>query len=29
VTAVAGSVEEAEDEVRAVLAEQLDRLPPR
>jgi hypothetical protein len=29
VTAVAGSVEDAEDEVRAVLAEQLDRLPPR
>jgi hypothetical protein len=29
VTSVAGSVEEAEDEVRAVLAEQLDRLPPR
>jgi hypothetical protein len=29
VTAVAGSVEEAEDEVRAVLTEQLDRLPPR
>ncbi|MGY1803562.1 hypothetical protein ACI78T_09795 [Blastococcus sp. SYSU D00922] len=28
VTAVAPSVEEAEDEVRAVLAEQLDRLPP-
>ncbi len=29
VTAVAGSSDEAEDEVRAVLAEQLDRLPPR
>ena len=29
VTAVAGSVEDAESEVRAVLAEQLDRLPPR
>jgi hypothetical protein len=29
VTAVAASVEAAEDEVRAVLAEQLDRLPPR
>jgi hypothetical protein len=29
VTAVAGSVEDAEDEVRAVLAGQLDRLPPR
>lgn len=29
VTAVAASAEEAEDEVRAVLAEQLDRLPPR
>lgn len=29
VTAVAGSVEAAEEEIRAVLAEQLDRLPPR
>lgn len=29
VTAVASSVEAAEEEVRAVLAEQLDRLPPR
>lgn len=29
VTAVAGSVEDAEAEVRAVLAQQLDRLPPR
>ena len=29
VTAVAASVTAAEDEVRAVLAEQLDRLPPR
>jgi hypothetical protein len=29
VTAVAGSVDDAEEEVRAVLAEQLDRLPPR
>lgn len=29
VTAVAGSVEAAEEEVRAVLTEQLDRLPPR
>ncbi|TQN41812.1 hypothetical protein FHU33_1196 [Blastococcus colisei] len=29
VTAVAGSVDAAEEEVRAVLAEQLDRLPPR
>ncbi|SNR43555.1 DUF7373 family lipoprotein [Blastococcus mobilis] len=28
VTAVAGSVEAAEEEVRAVLDEQLDRLPP-
>jgi hypothetical protein len=28
VTAVAGSVDAAEDEVRAVLAEQLERLPP-
>jgi hypothetical protein len=28
VTAVAGSVDAAEDEVRAVLTEQLDRLPP-
>ena len=28
VTAVAGSVGAAEDEVRAVLAEQLERLPP-
>jgi hypothetical protein len=28
VTAVAESVDAAEDEVRAVLAEQLDRLPP-
>ena len=28
VTAVADSMEAAEDEVRAVLAEQLDRLPP-
>ncbi|WP_324273940.1 hypothetical protein [Blastococcus brunescens] len=28
VTAVADSVEAAEEEVRAVLAEQLDRLPP-
>jgi hypothetical protein len=28
VTAVAGSVGAAEDEVRAVLADQLDRLPP-
>jgi hypothetical protein len=29
VTAVAGSIGAAEDEVRAVLAEQLERLPPR
>jgi hypothetical protein len=29
VTAVAESVDVAEDEVRAVLAEQLERLPPR
>ena len=29
VTAVAASAEAAEEEVRAVLAEQLDRLPPR
>ena len=29
VTAVAASVDVAEDEVRAVLIEQLDRLPPR
>lgn len=29
VTAVAGSVEEAEAEVRAVMAEQLELLPPR
>ncbi|SOD93043.1 DUF7373 family lipoprotein [Blastococcus haudaquaticus] len=29
VTAVAPSVDVAEDEVRAVLTEQLDRLPPR
>ena len=29
VTAVADSVDAAEEEVRAVLAEQLDRLPPR
>jgi hypothetical protein len=28
VTVMAGSVDTAEDEVRAVLAEQLDRLPP-
>jgi hypothetical protein len=28
VTAVAGSVDAAKDEVRAVLAEQLERLPP-
>jgi hypothetical protein len=28
VTAVAGSVDAAEDEVRAVLAEQMERLPP-
>ncbi len=28
VTAVAGSVEAAEEEVRAVLTDQLDRLPP-
>jgi hypothetical protein len=29
VTAVGGSVDEAVEEVRAVLTEQLDRLPPR
>jgi hypothetical protein len=29
VTAAAGSVDAAEEEVRAVLAEQLNRLPPR
>jgi hypothetical protein len=28
VTAVAGSVESATEEVRAVVAAQLDRLPP-
>ena len=28
VTSVADSVDAAEEEVRAVLAEQLDRLPP-
>jgi hypothetical protein len=29
VSAVADSVQAAEDEVRAVMTQQLDRLPPR